>query len=80
MFLYGEYEINIDGTSFYFETLEKAIEFAEDNKSEIIYGIGNDWNDYKKCWFCGEWYESSELNKESLCKSCEMALWSRGEY
>lgn len=62
-----------------FDTLEEAIEYANDNDGAIISEIGGSWEDFEKCWFCGEWVSSSEINKDSLCWRCELALRSRGE-
>lgn len=61
------------------ETLEAAIEYAEAHECDLIAEIGGSWNELQKCWFCGEWVDSSALNKNGLCDHCENYLISRGE-
>lgn len=61
------------------DTLEEAIEFAEANGIETICEIGGTWDEYQKCWFCGEWYTSAEIEKSGVCWRCKLAIWSRGE-
>lgn len=56
------------------ETLDDAIEFAEKMELPIIYKVGLDYAEFEKCWFCGEWYESTELNKDGVCRRCEIAI------
>lgn len=74
------YEIDDNGYLTAFDDIETAIEYADRNGCSVISEIGGNWTDFEKCWFCGEWFDVCELNKEELCKSCELALWSRGEY
>lgn len=62
-----------------FDNWEDAEQYANDNGATLICGTGDDWDDYKKCWFCGEWKPTSEMNKDDLCEHCEMYLKSRGE-
>ena len=62
-----------------FDTLEEAIQYAEENDIEIICEIGGAWDEFKKCWFCGEWKSTDELNNDNLCEHCENYLISRGE-
>lgn len=61
-----------------FETLEEAIEFAEDHDATCICEIGGNWDDWEKCGFCGEWFPSTELNKDGDCTYCEQAIKSHG--
>lgn len=56
------------------ETLEDAIEFAEKMELPIIYELGGNYATFEKCWFCGEWYESNELNKDGVCHRCDIAI------
>lgn len=62
-----------------FDTLEEAIQYAEENGATLICEIGGAWNEFKKCWFCEEWKTTDELNKDNLCDHCENYLISRGE-
>lgn len=58
-------------------TLEEAITFAEAHGIEFIYEHGGNWNEFEKCEFCGEWFDSWELEK-GLCWMCEQAIKSHG--
>lgn len=57
------------------DTLESAIDWAESHDIEVIQEVGGSWDQYKKCWFCGEWFPTSEL-KDDTCSRCEMAIWA----
>lgn len=57
-----------------FDTLEEAIEYADKNYIEKISEIGGNWADYEKCWFCEEWFESTELNEKGTCCRCDIAI------
>lgn len=57
-----------------FNTLEEAIDFAEKNNITLISKIGGNFADYEKCAFCGEWYDSSDLNQYGDCWRCEQAI------
>lgn len=57
-----------------FDTLEEAIAFADKNECETISEIGGNWTDYKKCWFCGEWFDACELIGTGVCERCEIAI------
>ena len=58
------------------DTLEEAIKFAEAHEIPTIQEIGGSWDEYEKCWFCGDWFTSSEMNTENTCERCQMAIWS----
>ncbi len=62
-----------------FPDIDSAIEYAEQNGYDLICEIGGNWNEYKKCWFCEEWIDTAELNRDNLCEHCESYLISRGE-
>lgn len=55
-------------------TLENAILFADRFGYTKISEIGGNWADYEKCWFCEEWYESTELNSNGVCCRCDIAI------
>ena len=57
-----------------FDTLEEAIEHCDKYGYTLISEIGGNWLDYEKCWFCEDWYESSELNKDGVCRRCDIAI------
>lgn len=61
------------------KTIDDAIEYADANGIDLICEIGGSWDEYEKCWFCGEWYPSTDLDKNGTCWRCKLALWSRGE-
>lgn len=56
------------------DTLEDAIEYAEQNGIETITEVGGNWAEYEKCWFCGEWFDVNELNTNNECSRCESAI------
>lgn len=56
------------------ETLEDAIAYADAHGCTLIAEIGGSWNEYEKCAFCGEWFDSCELNTEGDCERCEIAI------
>lgn len=56
------------------DTLEDAIDYAEQNGIETITEIGGSWTEYEKCWFCGEWFDVNELNTNNECSRCEAAI------
>ena len=68
------YEIAHEGTLNAFDTLEDAIEFAEENNITTIQEIGGCWTEFEKCWFCGEWFDVNELNTNNECSRCESAI------
>ena len=68
------YEIAHEGTLNAFDSLEDAIEFAEENNITTIQEIGGCWTEYEKCWFCEEWFDVSELNTNNECSRCESAI------
>jgi hypothetical protein len=61
------------------DTFEEATQTADENDADYICEIGGSWDEYKKCWFCGEWVSIDCLNKNDLCDHCENYLISRGE-
>ena len=52
---YYEIEDKKNGGVVGFETLDNAIEYAEANGADLICEVGGSWDEYKKCWWCGEW-------------------------
>ena len=68
------YEIAHEGTLNAFDTLEDAIEYAEENDITTIQEIGGCWAEFEKCWFCEEWFDVSELNTNNECSRCESAI------
>ena len=61
-----------------FDTLEEAIQYADENGITLISEIGGNWCDFEKCSFCGKWCDSCELNAHRECERCEMAIKSHG--
>lgn len=57
-----------------FDTLEKAIEYADEYGRMLISEIGGCWTDFEKCWFCGEWFDCCELNVGGVCARCDIAI------
>ena len=74
------YETAKDGEIQSHNTLDEAMEFADENRCEIICEIGGNWTEWVKCSWCGNWCESVELNVHGYCTYCEQAIKSRGEY
>jgi len=54
--------------------LDTAILFSDAHNVETIQQIGGNYSEYKKCWFCGEWFETGELNEDDTCERCEIAI------
>ena len=73
------FEIGLKGEIIAFEDFDEAVAFANENDVDLISEIGGSWDDFRKCWFCGEWVPESDLNKNDLCYHCESYLISRGE-
>lgn len=73
------YEIGIKGEIIAFDDLDDAIAFADENDIELISEIGGAYDDYMKCWFCGDWSPVGDMNNNDLCYRCESYLISRGE-
>ena len=73
------YEVYTYGENTRFETLEEAIEFANENDLSVIQEIGGSFTEYKKCGWCEEWVDSYELRKSWACDRCREAIGSRGE-
>lgn len=74
------YEIAHEGTLNAFDTLEDAIEYAEENGITTIQEIGGCWSEFEKCWFCEEWFSASELNTNNECSRCESAIRDHFDY
>lgn len=68
------YETSTKGEIQAHDTIEQAIEFAEQNNCEIISEIGGNYDEWQKCWFCGEWYTTSELIGTGVCARCAVAI------
>jgi hypothetical protein len=66
--------IDYKGSCYAHDTLEEAIAHADANGITHISEIGGEWNEYTKCAFCGEWYDSSEINEYGDCYRCEIAI------
>lgn len=70
-----------DSNDLYFSTdFEDAEELAQSVGFDIIDENGGNFETFKKCWFCGNFYPLGELDEDQTCDRCQMALWSRGEY
>ena len=67
-----------DGGVISFDDLDEAITYANANGSAIISEIGGNWCEFEKCTFCGEWFDSCELNTRGECDRCEMAIKDHG--
>ena len=63
---------------FAFDTLEEAIEHAEQNGCKTISQIGGSYDEYEKCEFCGEWFDVDEMNIENYCERCQIAIKDHG--
>ena len=61
-----------------FDTLEEAIQFADENECEMISEIGGNWTDFQKCWFCGEWFDCCDLIGTGVCDRCAVAIHDHG--
>lgn len=68
------YETSTKGEIQSHETLEQAIEFANANNCEIISEIGGNWEEFQKCWFCDDWFISTELIGTGVCARCDRAI------
>ena len=56
------------------ETLEDAIKWAESHNITTISEIGGCWSEYEKCEFCGDWFDTNELNTKNICERCAVAI------
>lgn len=74
------YELAHKGTLIARDTLDEAIEYAEKNGIATIQEIGGCWEEYEKCWFCEEWFATSELNVNNECSRCESAIRDHFDY
>jgi hypothetical protein len=57
-----------------FDTLEEAIQFADENECELISQIGGNYDEFAKCWFCGDWFPLSDLIGTGVCERCAVAI------
>lgn len=60
------------------DTLEEAIERANEYGLDEIEENGGNWETWRRCWFCGEFFPESDLNEEGECLFCEQAIKSHG--
>lgn len=60
------------------DNLDAAITYANTHNINIIYEIGGAWDEYGRCWFCGEWFSLCQLNNRNECERCEIALIQHG--
>lgn len=51
---------------------------AEKINAKTIQTVGGDYAEYEKCEFCGEWCDVEELNSESYCTRCQVAIRDHG--
>ena len=70
------YEVEHNAKTHEFATIEEAIEFADANECEVIAEIGGSWDEFKKCWFCGDWFTVGELISTGVCARCAQAIES----
>ena len=75
---YETYTNENDACFHAFDTLEEAIEFAEENGCTTIQEIGGNYTEFEKCEFCGEWFDVSEMNIENYCERCQIAIQGHG--
>lgn len=61
-----------------FDTLEEAIEHAEKSGCPTVQQIGGSYSEFEKCAFCGEWYDTDEMNIENYCERCQIAIKDHG--
>lgn len=60
------------------ETLDDAITFADQHGITLISEMGECFDEWGKCWFCGEWFLIEELNDGDECSRCEQAIKDHG--
>lgn len=60
------------------DTIDDAIAFADAHGIETITEYGGSFDEYKKCWFCGEWFSVSDLNDDGTCAPCARAIKDHG--
>ena len=72
------YEVAGDHEIRAFEIFEDAAAYADEIGSKTIYEIGGSFDEYEKCWFCGEWFTTGELDEDDLCDSCAVAVRDHG--
>lgn len=70
-----KYCIETDDDTLAFNEFEDATEYAEKNGYKTIY---SGYDEYEKCEFCGEWYDTSEMNIEGYCERCQIAISDHG--
>lgn len=72
------YEIAGDHELTCFDDFEEAAAYADEIGSGTIYECGGSFDEYEKCWFCGEWFSVSQLNDVNLCDRCFVAVRDHG--
>lgn len=60
------------------DDFESAAEFADAHGIETIQQIGGAWDEFCKCWFCGEWFPGTEINDAGTCDRCAVAIRDHG--
>lgn len=62
-----------------FDEWEAAEEYANANACALICEIGGSWDEWEKCWSCGEWFTKYELNRyNGTCERCEITARDHG--
>lgn len=61
------------------DTLEEAIETADEIGATLITEIGGSFDEWIKCPFCDEWDISTSITSAGVCRRCQLAIYSRGE-
>ena len=72
------YEVSFCNEVRAFDTIEGAIEFADESGADMISQIGGNYTDFEKCSFCGEWFDCCELYGGGICRYCDQAIKSHG--
>lgn len=76
---YETYETDGEKCSVHtFDTCDEAIEHAEKSGIKTVYRIGGDYAEFEKCEFCGEWFDTDQLNKNNYCERCQCAIRDHG--
>ena len=68
------YETSTAGEIQAHATLEEAIDFADAHGCDVISEIGGAYEDWLKCWFCGDWFPAGDLVGTGVCSRCEVAI------
>lgn len=70
------YYIEYDGITKEFTEFDDAASYCDAHGIDEFYN--DDYGTFRKCWFCGEWFDESELNRNNECFACEMAIYQHG--